>query len=152
MPTSPTPITELPTPPSRSDPANFASRGDSFLGALPTFRTETNNVATNAFNNAVEAEADAVAAAASEAAAAASATLASNMASSAAASAGASAWVSGTTYSAGAVVYSAINFRGYRRRTTGAGTTDPSLDTTNWAAMVPDPGAEHFILQSFGIV
>lgn len=35
-------ITALPTPPSRSDPANFAARGDAFLSALPTFATEAN--------------------------------------------------------------------------------------------------------------
>ena len=40
-----TTITALPTPPSRDDPANFATRGDDFLGALPTFATETNTVA-----------------------------------------------------------------------------------------------------------
>ena len=54
MPTSPTPITALPTPPSRSDPANFAARGDAFLGALPTFATEANAIATNAYSNAIE--------------------------------------------------------------------------------------------------
>lgn len=35
-------ITALPTPPSRSDPVNFASRADAFLAALPTFVTELN--------------------------------------------------------------------------------------------------------------
>jgi hypothetical protein len=38
-------ITALPTPPSRSDPANFADRGDAFLGALPTFQSEANDLA-----------------------------------------------------------------------------------------------------------
>lgn len=37
-----TQITPLPTPPLRSDPANFATRGDSFLAALPTFQVEAN--------------------------------------------------------------------------------------------------------------
>jgi hypothetical protein len=40
-----TTITALPTPPSRDDPTNFAARADDFLGALPTFATETNTVA-----------------------------------------------------------------------------------------------------------
>jgi hypothetical protein len=40
-------ITALPTPPSRSDPANFADRGDAFLGALPTFQSEANALATD---------------------------------------------------------------------------------------------------------
>jgi hypothetical protein len=39
-----TTITALPDPPSRADPANFAARGDAFLGALPTFVTEVNQV------------------------------------------------------------------------------------------------------------
>ncbi len=50
-----------------------------------------------------------------------------------------SAWVSGAAYTAGtSVVWSLINFRPYRRKTTSsAGTTDPSLDTTNWAPVEP---------------
>ncbi|MBY0499998.1 MAG: hypothetical protein K2P74_10390 [Nitrosomonas sp.] len=43
------------------------------------------------------------------------------------------AWVSGTTYTAGQVRYSPIDFFSYRRKTNGAGTTDPSLDPANWA-------------------
>lgn len=35
-------VTPLPTPPSRSDPANFSTRADNFLGALPTMVTELN--------------------------------------------------------------------------------------------------------------
>lgn len=35
-------ITPLPTPPSTSDPTNFAAEADAFLGALPTFATELN--------------------------------------------------------------------------------------------------------------
>lgn len=35
-------ITALPTPPTRSDPATFAARGDAFLSALPTLGTEMN--------------------------------------------------------------------------------------------------------------
>jgi hypothetical protein len=49
-------ITALPTPPSRSDPANFADRGDAFLGALPTFVTEANALATATNTNEVNAE------------------------------------------------------------------------------------------------
>ena len=37
-------ISALPTPPTRSDPANFASRGDSFMAALPTLQSEINAV------------------------------------------------------------------------------------------------------------
>jgi len=125
MPTSPTLITALPTPPSRNDSATFSARGDAFLGAFPTFRTETNAVATVTYNNAVEV-------ASNTSTVAANTTLAQNAASSAAASAGASIWVSGTTYSIGDVRYSPANGQIYRRLTAGGGTTDPSADGTNW--------------------
>lgn len=42
-------------------------------------------------------------------------------------------WVSGTTYVIGNVRYSPTNYANYRRKTNGAGTTDPASDTTNWA-------------------
>jgi microcystin-dependent protein len=45
-------------------------------------------------------------------------------------------WVSGTTYSLGYVVWSPITFIAYRRIIAGAGTTDPSVDVTNWAAII----------------
>ena len=125
-------ITPLPTPPSRDDPTNFAARADAFLGALPTFATQANALAVDVNADAVSADADAASASASAIAAAASAT-------SAAAASNATAWVSGTTYSAGAVVYSTINYLSYRRKTTGGGTTDPSLDSTNWASLLADP-------------
>lgn len=40
-------ISPLPTPPSREDPANFATRADAFLGALPTFQSEANALQTD---------------------------------------------------------------------------------------------------------
>jgi len=40
-------INALPTPPSRDDPANFSSRGDSFMSALPAFVTEANALQTD---------------------------------------------------------------------------------------------------------
>lgn len=64
-----------------------------------------------------------------------SATIASTMASAAqaaASGAGATAWVSGTTYAIGDARYSLINLQSYRRKTAGAGTTDPKNDPTNW--------------------
>lgn len=111
-------ITALPTPPSRSDPTNFASRGDAFLGALPTFATECNATAAAINASQIAANNSAIAAAAS--------------ASSAASATGVVAWVSGATYNSGDNVYSLINFLTYRRKTAGAGTTDPSADNTNW--------------------
>lgn len=44
----------------------------------------------------------------------------------------ASPWVSGTTYPLGTRVYSTSNWNLYVRKIAGAGTTDPSADTTNW--------------------
>ena len=104
------PITALPTPPNRNSPTTFADDGDEFLGALPTFGTELNTLT----DTVVAAEANCIAAAAA---------------------AGATIWVSGTTYAAGNARYSPIDFQTYRRKTAGAGTTDPSLDSTNWARL-----------------
>lgn len=112
------PITTLPTPPTRSDPANFSSRADSFLTALPTFATEA---------NALQVDVNA-----KQAAAAANQTAAQAAQSAAQAASNASVWVSGTTYAIGDVRFSPINFKSYRRKTAGAGTTDPSADSTNW--------------------
>lgn len=39
-------ITLLPTPPTSTDSANFSSRADTFLGALPNFAVQTNAVAS----------------------------------------------------------------------------------------------------------
>jgi hypothetical protein len=41
-------------------------------------------------------------------------------------------WVSGVGYLEGALVWSQLDARVYRRLVTGAGTTDPSLDNVNW--------------------
>lgn len=50
-----TTITALPTAPSRADPANFRTRADAFMAALPTFATETNTVAGEVNTNATTA-------------------------------------------------------------------------------------------------
>jgi hypothetical protein len=117
-----TTITALPTPPSRDDSANFPARADDFMAALPTFATETNAVAAevNAFSDLSSSSAATAQAAAN--------------------SVGAVAWVSGTTYAIGNVRTSPINAFPYIRLTAGAGTTDPSADSTNWrlaAVMAP---------------
>lgn len=129
----PTTITALPTPPSRSDPANFASRGDAFLGALPTFATEVNTVALEINTNASTASTAATNASLSEIAAEAAQAAAE-------AASNATVWVSGITYSTGDVRWSPIDFASYRRKTNGAGTTDPSADTTNWASLGSSSG------------
>lgn len=112
------PISALPTPPSRQDPTNFNDRADAFLGALPQFQTEANTLQDDVNAKQIAAASSATNAAASELAAA--------------NTAGATIWVSGTTYAIGANRFSPINFRTYRRKTAGAGTTDPSTDATNW--------------------
>ena len=66
-------ITPLPDPPARTDPANFATKADAFLGALPTFATEANALATEVNGYKTAAEAAQIAAEAAQAAAASSA-------------------------------------------------------------------------------
>jgi hypothetical protein len=112
------PISSLPIPPSRQDPTNFNDRADAFLGALPQFQSEANTLQTDVNSKQLLAATSATNAAASELAAA--------------NTSGATIWVSGTTYAIGANRFSPINFRTYRRKTAGAGTTDPSADATNW--------------------
>ncbi|NDC86786.1 MAG: hypothetical protein EB088_14395, partial [Betaproteobacteria bacterium] len=112
------PITALPTPPSRNDPTNFATRADAFLAALPTFATEASALQADVNSKQSLATNSASAAVAAQAAAAATANTTQ--------------WVSGTTYALGATVWSPITYSSYRRKIAGAGTTDPSVDTTNW--------------------
>ncbi len=152
-----TTITALPTPPSRDDPTNFASRGDAFMTALPTFVTQTNAVASEvsaavstATTQAGVATTQAALATSNGAAQVALATaqvsLATAQANAAAASADAAAlssgtgvWVSGTAYAQYDAAISPIDFQIYRRTLAGAGTTDPSLDSANWTKAVDVP-------------
>lgn len=112
-------ITALPTAPSRADPTNFSDRADAFLTALPTFGTEANVLQADVNSKQIIASTAATNAAASALAAG--------------STAGCTIWVSGTTYAIGDNRFSPINFLTYRRKLAGAGTTDPSLDSTNWA-------------------
>lgn len=130
-------ITALPTPPSRSDPATFVERSDAFLGALPTFATEANALATDVSSKQVLAGDSANLAGVK----AAEAVISAALAQSASQAVGAIAWVSGTTYAIGDVRYSPINFQNYRRSTNGAGTTDPSLDVANWVILGLNPSS-----------
>ena len=128
-----TTITTLPDAPSRTDPSTFSSKSDALLGALATFVTETNTVAGEVNANAATATTQATNAANSATAAAGSVL-----------AAGAVAWVSGTTYAIGDCRYSLIDYQTYRRTTSGAGTTDPSADGTNWTKAVSITGANTF--------
>lgn len=122
----PTVLSALPTPPTIADPVNFDARADAKVAADVVLVTQMNAQIGVMYNNALEGFNAATALVNDAASAAASAA-------SAAASAGATIWVSGTTYSLGAQKYSPTNLRVYRRTVAGAGTTDPSLDTANWA-------------------
>lgn len=146
------PISALPSPPSRQDPANFSAEADAFLGALPTFQTQVNAAGTYIDVIGTAADVDASAAAASAAAAVVSANQASvsSAAAAAAAASMAAVWVSGGSYVFGVMVFSPINLLTYRAKTTHSGlTVDPSLDTTNWVSLSAS-GAQGFITQFTG--
>lgn len=125
-------MTTIPTLPASPDPgdppATFNSKAFPFVAALAPWASAVNVVADEINNNALAAtDAKALAESARDTAVAA--------AQSAVDVAGAQMWVSGTTYAIGDPVWSPIDFRTYRRKTNGAGTTDPSADATNWAAL-----------------
>lgn len=131
--TSPPTLTAAPATPDRSDRATFSARAVALDDwTKNTHIPELAALGTNVYNNAGEAYTSATAASGS----AASALSASNNASASAATAigatGAPVWVSGTSYILGFVVWSPITKLLYRRTVAGAGTTDPSADTTNW--------------------
>ena len=148
VPAPPT-LTPAPSPaPTRADPANFNVRADAYHSWLvPHVNTELPAVFAwmtarqNDVVGLVEDAEDQVALAANQVTlasnqvtlAANQVTLAQAAAAASSASANASIWVSGQTYAIGVVRFSPINFLSYRRKTAGAGTTDPSLDSTNWA-------------------
>jgi hypothetical protein len=97
---------------------HWATTGGPQLAAL------ANNVADNATDAAGSASSAATARTAAEQAQAA-----------AESASAASKWVSGTTYAEGFVAWSPADFGSYRRKSTGAGTTDPSADSANWAKL-----------------
>lgn len=105
--------------------ATFRDDVDTFFGAqLPSFVTEANTLIATV--NAAESGVNASASSARDAA---------NIAIGASQAAGAAVWASGTGYAVGDACYSPINFQTYRRKTSGAGTVDPSADSTNWAVL-----------------
>jgi hypothetical protein len=125
-------VPALPGPvPQSTDPLNFDARADATLGALPGVIAGMN--AQNLENNAINAGVNAQSATATAAAAS-----AQSNATAAALALGAVVWTSGTTYAVGVTHYSPLNQRTYRRTAAGAGTTDPSLDPTNWQPVALD--------------
>lgn len=119
-------ITELPTPPTRDDPDNFAERADTFLGALPNFAEELNTA-----SDQIEASEQAAEDAADDSLASAIASAAS--ASAAASTAGADLWVSGTPYAQLDSAIDPVDFRTYRAKSAVTSATPPRSDATNWA-------------------
>jgi hypothetical protein len=118
-------ITSLPSAPQPTDSTSeFNTKAFAWVAALDDWTDEVNALG-------VQVDADASSASDSADEAAASALVAAG----AAAALNAQVWVSGTTYEIGDVVYSPIDFQTYRRKTDGAGTTDPSADATNWAVI-----------------
>ena len=130
-------VTALPTPaPARTQTQTaFDTAYAAHIAALPTFISEFNTDAATVNANSTSAAASAATATTQATNAAASATASS-------ASSGVTIWVSGTTYAVGNVRFSPIDFLSYRRKTAGAGTTDPSADTTNWAKLLLSAGID----------
>ena len=138
-----TTITTLPTPPSRADSTNFSTRGDAFLGALPTFVTEANAVGSEATAAAAAAAASASAAAASQstastaAAAVAAQSPVANAAAAAASAAAAAASAAAAAQTSGAVAATTLSASG---AVSGAGfstylASPPAIGGTAAAAM-----------------
>ena len=122
-------LTSPPALPDRLDNVNFSGQVATYLSWESTSRGELINWTTQANDLAAQCDADAVTAATSTA-----------MLNSAILTVNASKWISGTTYSIGDVRWSPTTYLVYRRKTAGAGTTDPTSDSTNWQKldMLPD--------------
>lgn len=137
-------IVIVPPYPQRNDP-NFATVADSWNSQLPTWTDQVNATAVTVASNATTATTQAGIATTQAGIAANQVSLATtqannaaNSAASAAATANVTKWISGTSYTEGQNVWSPIDFKTYRRKITGAGTTDPSLDAVNWLSLIID--------------
>jgi len=134
-----TPITNTPPiNPDRTDRTTFSARMAAMWAWCTSFFGTSSTMATFITEaNALQVDVNAKQISSAESAS--TATLkAQESAASAQASASSSntdAWVSGTTYSKGVCVFSPITFQTFRRKAAGAGTTDPSADTTNWQSV-----------------
>jgi len=135
-------ISNLPTPPSRSDsPSDFSDKADSFLGALPQLQTELNTYADEANSTQTAVNTSASNAATSEQNAAQSASDAEAFSDAAAAIVNAAAFEATTTYN---INDAAIGSDGntYRSLTDNNTGNDPVADDgSNWlqlTATTPD--------------
>lgn len=134
--TTPPTITDLPAVPDRADRATFSARATALFDMLKnTSVAEWRAAAANVYANAVDAFTSASTATEQAALAISAKNDAQTAQAAAQAVSGATQWVSGTSYALGAVVWSPSNGQNYRRKVAGAGTTDPSLDPTNWYSM-----------------
>jgi hypothetical protein len=111
-----TTISDLPTTPSRADsPTTFNARMIAWVAALASRTTQANTQSAE-----MDASATSAATAVQDALDGATPVI----------------WVTGTSYTIGQKRYSPIDLKTYRRKTNGAGSTDPSADSTNWAVCV----------------
>lgn len=138
-------ISTLPDAPLLTDtPSDFNTKAFTWVGALYTFTAEANALSTTVSGYATTASSAASTATTKAAEAAASAANSAGTAS-------VSQWVSGTTYTAGNCVWSPSNYQTYRRKTNGAGTTDPASDSTNWTQITATPSSDPTILHTADI-
>lgn len=133
MPTAPPSSTAAPAQlPQRGIKATFNQLMDAWVTWFSTKAVvEVPALAANAFSNATEAAQSAVTASTA-------AITATSAAASAVATANATPWVSGQSVAQYESKISPLDRQTYRRKTTaGSGTTDPSLDTTNYDPLLP---------------
>lgn len=142
-----TTITALPAVPNSAVPATFNADADAFLGALPTFRTELNIVATEVVNNRDTTDTNVTLTVTykNEAQAAAA---------TAVGAAGAAKWLVGTSYDEGDTTWSPVNYQSYRRNGVGtppvAGGADPSSNPDWWIPITITIPAQ--VLFSLGVI
>lgn len=128
-------ITALPTPAPAStmSEADFDAAANALLGALPTFVTQANALASDVSDDATTATTQAGIATTKAGEAAASAVTAAAAATSASVASNSTLWISAGSYTLGQLVWSPIDFETYRAITTHSSVaTDPSVDATNW--------------------
>lgn len=134
-------IPDLPPAPLRNDPEDvFAAKASNFVGAMNPWGQMVNAVAAAIrgwWTDILAAVPQVLVARDATLTASSQAEAAANMAVSVV---GAVEWDADATYSIGDAVWSPLDLQTYRRRTNGAGTTDPSLDLANWAAVQASAG------------